>query len=172
VDTRGELVALRQHDLGGDVGRSLALAVGGEAPGRLIYAFETGDAKKDRVVASWAPDEQRPTLFRIPAGAGEPRAALWTDGDSAGLATDRGVVWFDDHEGKLAPLVMTRPDGPGQFYTTAQFFWYLIPHPKEAARSVLVGLKLPFNDIGDYAKNHAANRPIRVVKIDGTGLSK
>jgi hypothetical protein len=168
------LEVLRKYDLGGDVGRSLGLAVSG-TPGRLLYVFETVPdkvGKKDKAVIGLPlGDKAKHILYAFPASAGEPKGALWANGIAGGVATDRGVLWFDDDEGKFLPMFLTQSAG-GQYFGDERYFWYVVAHPKEPGKSGLVALSVPFNDFGEYLNSFAKNQPLRAVKIDGNGLSK
>jgi hypothetical protein len=165
---------VREFDLGGDVGRSLAIAAGG-TPGRLLYAFETRpdrSGKKDTAVVGLPPgDDAKPVTYQFPAAAvGEPKAATWVNGDVGGVATDRGVVWFDDHDRQFVPLVYTQPVGTGLYYGDEKNFWYVIPHAT-ATKSAVVAVSGDFNERADFQKNYP-NLPLRTLRIDTTGLAK
>jgi hypothetical protein len=166
---------VQKYDLGGDVYRSMGIAVLG-TPGRIVYACEArADGKKDVVVIGLpAGMGAKPTaVYRFPtAAAGEPRAALWAGDNFAGVATDRGVLWFDDHDKKFLPMLVTQPGSAGQYFGDDKFFWYVIPHPKEEGKSVLAALPMPLDAFENYAKKFTANQPLTVAKIDAKGLSK
>jgi hypothetical protein len=167
-----ELEVLRKYDLGGDVGRSIALAVHG-TPGRLLYVFETAPdraGKKEKAILGLPlGDEAKPVFYKFPDAAGEPKAALWAN-EAGGVVVDRGVLWFNDDEGKFLPLLLTQPPAGGQYFGDEKYFWYLIPHPKEATKSALVALVVPFADFAQYQKN-SLNQPLRAAKIDHNGLA-
>jgi hypothetical protein len=170
----GRLEEVRKHDLGGDVVRSLGVAASG-TPGRLLYAFETTTpaGKKETVVLGLPPgDDAEAIHYRFPAAAGEPRAALWANGDAGGVVTDGGVVWFrDGDEGKFRPLVYTQAGADAQYFGGPQFFWYVIPHPTAAARSLVVAVTGDFEARTEYQKSFPS-QPLRAVRLDTRGLSK
>jgi len=173
VKSAPELQVLRKYDLEGDVSRSFGLAVSG-TPGRLLYAFEVDRAgKKEKAVLGLAPDEAaKHVIYRWPDGLGDPKGTFWANGTGAGVATDRGVLWFDDDEGKFLPLVLTQPATTGLYYGDERYFWYLIPHPKVPAQSALVALPLPFDAATEYRKAFPANQPLRATRISANGLEK
>ena len=147
----------------------------GDTPGRLLYVFETApdkSGKKDTAVLGLPlGDDANPVFYQFPSGAvGEPKSALWVNGDIGGVATDRGVVWFDDHEGKFLPLVFTQPATPGSYFGDEKYFWYVIPHTV-ASKSVVVAITSDFNDRADFQKSYP-NQPLRTVRLDSAGLSK
>jgi hypothetical protein len=164
---------LRKYDLMGDVSRSFGLAVSG-TPGRLLYAFEADKAgKKEKVVLGLGLGEAAEhVLYRWPDGIGDPKGVLWATGSLGGVMLDRGVLWFDDDEGKFQPLLVTQPAAGGQFFGDERFFWYLVPHPKMPNKSVLAALSAPFDDFTEYRKAFPANQPLRATRIDENGLSK
>ena len=167
------LEVLRKHDLDGDVGRSLGLAVSG---GRVLYAFETAPdkaGKKDKAVLRLPfGDKQKHVVHPIPATAGDPKGAVWANETTGGLILERGVLWFDDDEGKFVPLVVAQPAGAALYYGDDKLFWYVVPDPKAATKSVLVALSVEFNDRADFQGNYPANKPLRTVRLDANGLAK
>ncbi len=127
------------HDLGGDVPTSHALAMSGSGP--LLYVFETGGDKKERVVRlintrgvskSW----------RWPDAAGFPTGAAWVDGQKAVVSTSRGgILWFELTENNFYPQgFAVPPNNKGLHATNDVNHWYLIPHPSDAARCGLLQL--------------------------------
>src|SRR5262249_309238 len=132
IEAKSELTVTRTHDLGGEVARSITLAASG-TPGRLLYVFEQAADKsgKKEIVVLCVPlgDDKKRRMFSWPsAAAGDPKTALWTYGDVAGVATDRGVVFFDDHEANFKPLVFAAPAaGTGLYYGDEKHVWYVIP---------------------------------------------
>ncbi|QJW97070.1 hypothetical protein FTUN_4634 [Frigoriglobus tundricola] len=173
VRSAPELPVLRKYDLEGDVSRSFGLAVSG-TPGRVLYAFEVDKAgKKEKAVLGVAVEEAaKHVIYRWPDGLGDPKGTFWANGTGAGVATDRGVLWFDDDEGKFLPLVLTQPATTGLYAGDERYFWYLIPHPTVPTRSALRALPLPFNDATEYRKAFPANQPLRATRISATGLEK
>ena len=169
------LEVVRKFDLEGDVGRSLGLAVSG-TPGRLLYAFETAPdkaGKKEKAVLGLPlGDTAKHVLHPIPATAGEPKGALWANETTGGVILERGVLLFDDDEGKFVPLVVAQAAGPALYYGDEKFFWYVVPDPKAATKSVLVALSVEFNDRADFQGNYPANKPLRTVRLDANGLAK
>lgn len=177
IQPKSDLEVVRTYDLGGNVGRSLGLAAGG-TPGRLLYVFETvpdKTGKKDlAVMAVPLGANAKHVFFQFPSAAvGEPKGAFWANGDTAGVATDRGVVWFYDHpdENKFQPLVFAAPPtGAGLYFGDEKHFWYVIPHTTMPTKSVVVAVSADFNDRSEYWKNFPGQ--LRTVRIDSTGLSK
>ena len=166
------LEVVRKHDLDGDVGRSLGLAVSG---GRVLYAFETADkaGKKEKAVIRLPyGDNPKHVLHSIPATAGELKGALWSNETTGGVVLEKGVLWFDDEEGKFLPLVVSQPAGAALYHGDDKLFWYVVPDPKVATKSVLVGLSVEFNDRADFQGNYPANKPLRTVRLDANGLAK
>jgi hypothetical protein len=165
------LERLREYDLG-DVARSIALAVHG-TPGRLLYVFETvpekAGKKEKAILGLPLGDGAKPIIFKFPDAVGEPKAALWAN-EAGGVVVDRGVVWFNDDENRFLPLLFTQPPAGGQYAGDEKYFWYAIPHPKEATKSVVVGLAVPFADFAKYQKNYPS-QPLRAAKIDHNGLA-
>ncbi|MFM8270884.1 MAG: hypothetical protein ACKODX_00900 [Gemmata sp.] len=165
------LERLRAHDLGGDV-RALAVAASG-SPGRLLFAFETDTkGKKDRYLAYYsAGPADKPTFTLWSPGAGTPTGAFWVDDTSAGVATESGVVWFDEEMDRFGPLVVTRPVGASGVYTGAKtMFWYAVARPTNPAQSVVVPLPFRLGDAAEYRREAATK--LRVVRIDPNGLLK
>jgi hypothetical protein len=89
------------------------------------------------------------------------------------VVTDRGVVWFDDHDGKFLPLVVAQPPAGGAVYFgDEKNFWYAVPHPTAAAaKSALVVVSGEFNDRAEFQKSYP-NQPLRTVRLDSAGISK
>jgi hypothetical protein len=169
------LEVLRKFDLGGDVGRSMGVAVSG-TPGRILFAFETNDnGKKDKVVAMLPLDDKGkgPQFFAFPTGGAgtDGKGAVFAGSELAGAITEKGAVWFDDDEGKIVPLMATVPTAGAQFYGSADNIWYAIPHPKQPAKTVLVAISGELNDREDLKKNFAANKPLAALRVDVEGAS-
>jgi WD40 repeat protein len=168
-----ELEVVRKHDLGGEVGQSLAIAASG-APGRLLYAFETDvKGKKDRAVFCLPLGANaKPIVYAWPVVAGTPKSAFWANGTAAGVACDRGVMWFDDDENNFTPLIVTSPPAGLLAFSDDKAFWYVVPHPSKPMQSVLVTLSVPFDGFLDYRRNFGANQPLRALRVDSNGLAK
>ena len=167
---------LRTHDLGGDVARSFALAASG-TPGHFLYVFQSAPnkaGKQDTVAMVLPPgDSAKPATYRFPSdSAGSPKGALWAGDDFGGVVTDRGVLWFGESDKVLEPLVMTQSEAGGEYFGDAQLFWYVIPKPKDEKKSLLVALPTPFDSFAEWQKEFPANRPLRAVKLDASGLLK
>jgi hypothetical protein len=69
-------------------------------------------------------------------------------------------------------MLFAQPPGAAHYFGDEKSFWYVIPHPKEETKSVLVALSMPFEGFVGYGKNFASSQPLRAVKIDAKGLSK
>jgi hypothetical protein len=169
------LEVVRKLDLGGDVGRSMGVAVSG-TPGRILYTFETNDGgKKDKVVAMLALDDKGkgPQFFAFPTGAAgtDGKGAVFAGGELGGALTDKGAVWFDDDEGKIVPLMATVPTASAQFYGSGDNIWYAIPDPKMPAKTVLAAISAELNDREDLKKNFGANKPLTALRVDAEGAS-
>jgi hypothetical protein len=176
IEGKTNLDVVRKYELDGDVGRSIALAAGG-TPGRLLYVFETipdkAGKKETAVLGLPLGDAANHVLYQLPPAAGEPKGALWVNGDVGGVVTDKGVAWFDDHEGKFLPLMFAQPPaGGGLYFGDEKDFWYVVPHPTmPAAKSVVVAVSGDFNDRAEFQNNYP-NKPLRTVRLDSAGLSK
>jgi hypothetical protein len=90
--------------------------------------------------------------------------------DIGGVATERGVVWFDDHEGTFLPLVFTQPPGPALYFSDERHFWYVIPQSGAPGKSVVIAIRGDFNDRAEFQQN--PNQPIQSVRLDTIGLLK
>src|SRR5579883_1730121 len=168
------LEVVRQFDLGGDVRNSLGLDLSG-TPGRILYTFDTIEEKPGQsttvIVGVPLGENAKPIIYRSPA-IGAISGALWAGEMFGGVVAGSGVLWFDDDEGKFRPLVMTRPTNGASYAGGTGHFWYVIPHPKEMTKNVLVGLSLPFADFPEYLKRYEGGQPLRSVVIDSNGLAK
>ncbi len=176
IAAKPDLSVLRKYDLDGDVEESKALAASG-TPGRLLYVFTTIPDKMNRqervILGLPLGDAAKPVTYHFPAGmVGEPKSAIWAGEEFGGVATERGVIWFDDHEGKFAPLVMTQVPTAGLYFSGQNHFWYTVPHAKDENKCTLIGLSMPFNSFAEFQKSGGSNRPIRSVQIDHRGLAK
>lgn len=168
------LDVVRKLDLGGDVGRSMGIAVSG-TPGRIFYAFETNDnGKKDKAVAVLPLDDKGkgPQFFAFPTGAAgtDGKGAVFAGGALAGAITEKGAVWFDDEEGKVVPLMATVPVANAQFYGTDLHFWYVIPDPKAPAKSAFVAVSTDLNK-REELKTNFPTKPLAALRIDAEGAS-
>ncbi|MBN9517286.1 hypothetical protein J0H58_02020 [bacterium] len=171
VDTAGTVAGTEAEDLGGDVGRSLALAV--SAGGKVLYAFETdADGKREKVLMQLASGTRGPAS-RWPADAGEPVAAAWAGDNVASLATSQGAaVWFDA-DGGFNPIAVARTPDDKAVHAVAgtDNHWSLLPAPGDAKGSVVVELALPPQGVGDPL-TPAARRPTASLVLDLKGLSQ
>ncbi len=171
VDTAGAVTGTEAEDLGGDVGRSLALAV--SPGGKVLYAFETDvDGKREKAVMQLAGGNRSPA-FRWPADAGEPVAAAWAGDNVASLATSQGAaVWFDA-DGGFNPIAVARTPDDKAVHVVAgtDNHWSLLPSPGDAKASVVVELALPPQGVGDPL-TPAARRPMASLVLDLKGLSQ
>jgi hypothetical protein len=136
--------------------------------------FETvpdKSGKKDKAVLGLSLGDKKQVLHPLPAALGEPKGALWSNATSGGVIMDRGVLWFDDDEGKFQPLVSTQTPGPALCYGDEKLFWFVIDRPKAPGKSVLVALSVEFNDRASFQESYPG-KPLRAVRIDHNGLSK
>lgn len=171
VDTAGAVAGAEVDDLGGDVGRSLALGM--SPAGKVLYAFETdADGKRERAVMQLAGGSRSPAL-RWPADAGEPVAAAWAGDTVASLATSQGAaVWFDA-DGGFNPIAVARTPDDKAVHAVAgtDSHWSLLPSPADPKGSVAVELALPPQGVGDPL-TPAARRPVAALVLDLKGLSQ
>ncbi|MCS6866110.1 MAG: hypothetical protein RMJ56_04755 [Gemmataceae bacterium] len=115
----------------------------------------------------------QPVTYRFPSGmAGEAKSTFWASEAFGGVATENAVLWFDDHEGRFVPLVVTQVPTTGLYFGGPNHFWYALPHAKEENKCTLIGLPMPFNSFAEFQKSSGSNRPVRTVQIDSRGLSK
>lgn len=169
VATVGPVGGSPLGELGGDVGRSLALAV--SPSGKVIYGFETdADGKKDQALALLGGGA--PKIVRLPADAGEPVAAGWC-ADVAGAVWTKGgcAACFVAEEGAFAVgvLVLT-PEGKG-VHAAADNHWTLYALPGDGKRCAAVEIGLPPDGIGDQLIP-ADRRPPATVVLGTEGLSQ
>lgn len=157
------------EDLGGDVGRSLALAV--SPGGKLLYAFETdADGKKEKAVMMLA-EGSRSLALRWPADAGEPVSAGWAGDNVATLATNQGAaVWFDA-DGGFNPLAIARTPDDKAAHAATESYWSLLPVAGNPKACVAVETALPPQGIGDPL-TPANRRPVASLLLDQKGLSQ
>lgn len=157
-------------DLGGDVGKSLALAM--SPSGRVVYAFETDDnGKKEKAVVDLS-EGKLGKVLRWPAEAGEPVAAGWVGDAVAAVATSQGaVVWFDGDGGGFNPLGVARTPEDKGLHAAGDYHWSLLPAAGDAKRCVAVSLALPPAGVGDPL-TPAARRPVASLVLDLKGLSQ
>jgi hypothetical protein len=172
VSTLAPLSLSWKLPLQGEVGRSFGLSVAG-TPGRIAYAFETdADKKKDRAILFCMPNND-PTVFRWQDSAGEPVSVSWAGTEFAVVGTTRGVVWFEyDSEGKnFTPLAMAQvPNDKGFHETTERAHWYLIPNPKDPAKSLMLELATPIADLIEFRNAAAAKQQLETLRLDDNGL--
>jgi hypothetical protein len=169
VATAGAVAGTPVEDLGGDVGRSLALAV---APsGRVVYAFETdADGKKERAVAFLRGGLKGPAQ-RWPADAAEPAAAAWCGEEVVALAAGNGAVaWFDAEHG-YALMGLARPPEDKGLHAALDTHWSLVPAAGDPKRCVAVELRLPPDGLIDPV-NPGARPAAAAFLVDAKGLSK
>ena len=169
------LEVVRQSDLGGDVRNSLGLALSG-TPGRILYTFDTLADKTytstTAIVSLPLGDDPKPIFYRFPS-IGAAKGALWANESAGGVIAAGGVLLFDDSEnGKFLPQVMIRPVSGGLYYGDSTSLWYLIPHPKQPAKSMWLSLSLPFSGFTEFHQRFVDGKPLRSAMIDGNGLSK
>jgi predicted Zn finger-like uncharacterized protein len=171
ITTTNPLTSVRQVDLGGDVSRSLGVAVLG-TPGRIAFAFETGGTPKQQALMVSLPNE-KPTFFLWPAAAGEPTGVAWSGANFAIVATTRGAVWIEAADKQFTPLALAEvAGGRGLHAATESAHWYLVPQPKDANRSLLVELMLPPEGLLEFRAAAEARQPLETVRLDDKGLSK
>jgi hypothetical protein len=175
VNTAPPLDVVWKHDLEGEVGRSLGIAVAGN-PGRVTYVFETDDGKgkKDRAVMFCLP-KGTPEFHRWQDGAGEPRAVEWAGTDLAVISTARGAAWaeYDTESKRFVILALAEvPGGKGIHTTTERAHWYLIPNPTDATKTLFLELATPPSGLIDYRNTAEAKQPLFTVKLDDKGLSR
>ena len=151
----------------------LGLAVNG-TPGRLLYAFETSadSGRQKAVLCVPLGADAKHIIYRLPADLGEPKGALWSSETTGGIVVDRGVLWFSDEDDRVfLPMALTQPTALGQYFGDDRYFWYVVPHTAMAAKSILVPLSVPFDEFALYLENYP-KQPLRVLRIDGTGLAR
>ncbi|MFO0796707.1 MAG: hypothetical protein U0804_04465 [Gemmataceae bacterium] len=156
-------------ELGGDVGRSLALSV--SPAGRVVYAFETdADGKKEKAVAHMSEGKTGPIL-RWPADAPEPTAAWWAGDRVAAVSAGPGTaVVIDADEGfRVQGVVRAAEDKMASALTES--LWGLIPMAGDAKRCAAVEMGLPLPGGGDLI-GPASARPIGSLVLDLRGLSQ
>jgi hypothetical protein len=158
-------------ELGGDVGRSLGLAVSGN--GKLLYVFETAaDAKKEKAAAAIpAGGRGRTTILRWPEAVGEPTSAGWANEDIAVVGTDKGrAVWFELSEGRFLTLALLTPPGEVGLHTTGEAsHWAVLPDPALPGGSVLLEYPMPPDGILDLQEATMAGKPAPTLKLDPKG---
>jgi hypothetical protein len=178
VKTDATLTLLRDHKLGGDVGRSLGLAVE-TTPGKMMYVFETVSApkatRKDRAVMFLTGADAKPIYFRWPdAAVGEPTGALWMD-ESAAVVTAQGVVWFYvlKLDRSVSAMAYVQPKGGKAGYSSFEhFFWSVVPHPTNPAQSVALAISMPPDDWAVYVDRFAEGQALPTLRLDDKGLLK
>jgi hypothetical protein len=154
--------------LGGEVGRSFGISVVGN-PGRIAYVFETdADKKKERALLFCLPNKT-PVIYRWQDTAGVPLSVNWSGTELIVVGTGKGVVWFEyDTEQKVfQPLAMAEHPGDVSIHeATERTHWYVIPMPKDTAKSMLVGIATPIADSFDLR----SKRPLETLRLDEKGL--
>ncbi|HEV3386915.1 MAG TPA: hypothetical protein VG097_19010 [Gemmata sp.] len=159
--------------IGGEPGRSFGISVAG-SPGRIAYAFETdSDKKKERAILFCLPGNTTPKIFRWQDSAGEPTSVNWIGTEFAVVGTTKGVVWFEyDTEGKnFTPLAMAVvPSDKGLHDATELAHWYLIPNPKDPAKSLMMAIVPPILGVEDFREQAAAKKPLETLRLDDKGL--
>jgi hypothetical protein len=158
--------------LGGEPGRSFGISVAG-TPGRIAYAFETdSDKKKERAILFCLPNGT-PKIFRWQDSAGEPTSVNWSGTELTVVGTSKGAVWFEyDGESKnFTPLAMALvPNDKGLHDATELAHWYLIPNPKDPAKSVMVAIASQIEGLDDFREQAAAKKPLETLRLDDKGL--
>jgi len=156
-------------ELGGDVGKSLALAA--SPSGRVVYAFETdADGKKERAVAHLSAGKLG-SVFRWPADAGEPTAASWSGDQSAAVTSGSGAgVVFDGEEGRFRPQAVVRAAGDKAAVAAADGgLWALQPATADGKQCVALEIALPLPPTGDV-DTPPDRRPVASMLLDLRGL--
>jgi hypothetical protein len=171
LPTTAPLAVAWKIDLKGEASRSLGIAVVG-VPGRVAYAFETDGPKKRERAVLFALPQGEPVLHRWPETAGEPTGIHWSGTNMAIVATTRGAVWVDSSEKSFLPVALAETPGGGLHAATESFHWYLIPRPGDAARSLLVSLSLPPQDLLEFRNAAQGRQPLATVRLDEQGLWK
>jgi hypothetical protein len=164
------VTVVSQVNLGGEVGGSLGLAVTG-TPGKVIYLFETGGERSERVVLAATPGGDKVTAYRWPAAAGEPVSTGWANDQLAVVGTASGsAVWFDFEEGNFLPLAVVRVPGDRAAHAAGlSSHWYLV---EEEGMSVLLELGMPPDGFIDYRNQAEARRPVFTLRLDAKGLHR
>lgn len=171
IATTAPLKRVQQVELGGEVIRSLGVAVVG-TPGRIAYAFETGTDTRQQAVFLSLPN-QKPTVFLWPATAGEPTGLHWSGTNFAIVSTTRGAVWIEAADKQFTPLALGEvAGGQGLHAATESGHWYLVPQPGDPNRSVLVELTMPLEGLLEFRAAAEARQPLETVRLDDKGLSK
>jgi hypothetical protein len=166
VSTAGSVGGGPAAELGGDVGRSLALAASPE--GRVVYAFETdADGKKEQAVIGLH-DGKKSKAVRLPADAGEPVAAAWCGDATASVATKTGAaVWFDaENDGFTAQVLVRAPDDKA-VHAGGDTHWTLFPLPSDPKRCAAVEVAPPPGGIGGEIGGGRPPPATVVVKTEG-----
>jgi len=171
VSLTAPLSVATKLELPGEAERSLGIAAVG-VPGRIAYAFEAGDGKKERGVAFAMPGE-RLIHFRWPDGAGEPTGIHWAGTGMAVIGTARGAVWVEAADGTFQPLALAEvAGGRSLHHATESIHWYLMPSPADKSQSLLLALGLPPQGFLDFRNAAISRQPLFTVRLDEKGLSK
>lgn len=159
-------------DLGGDVGRSLGLAV--SSNGKLLYVFETApearaDGKKEKVVVG-VPVAGRgpPNFVRWPDGVGDPESVGWANDEIAVAGTDKGrAFWFELTEGRFVTLAVLAPPGELAKHATGDAdHWALLPDPALPGRAVLLEFQMPPDGYLELQEATQGGKPAPTLKLD------
>ena len=89
------------------------------------------------------------------------------------VATTRGAVWVESAEMTFLPVALAEvPGGKSIHSATESFHWYLKPHPGDTAKSLLIALTLPPQDLIEFRNAALKKQPLYSVRIDEKGLWK
>jgi hypothetical protein len=167
------LTPLAQIPLGGDVHRSLAIAVEGE---RIVYVLETGDAsqRERAILLTTHQGAAAHRLLRWPRDVGEPTAAAWSEA-TAVISTTRGGLLLEYDEGNLVPFayVYAANNAPPFLATQGSYLWYLLPDPDQPqTQTVAASLLLPPEQYTQWAELFANKQPLPRLLLTPEGLKK
>ena len=85
--------------------------------------------------------KEPPIIYRWPEEAGEPTGIHWSGTNMAVVATTRGAVWVESAEKTFLPVALAEVAGGNSLHrATESFHWYLMPHPDDKARCLLLAL--------------------------------
>lgn len=170
-----QLTRIAQVTLGGEVQRSLAVAVEGE---RLLYVFETGDASQRERAILFSTHKGRDSfrLLRWPRDIGEPLYACWSE-STALIATSRGGLLLQHDEGNLVPFAFVQTDSGTNatspwLTTRGSYLWYLLPDPTDTQGTLACSLVLPPDDYTQFAERFSGNQPLPRLLLTAEGLKK
>lgn len=160
------------YELGGGVGRSLALAGVGD---RVLYAIETdADNKKEKAVMYLS--RERPAQFyRWPEKEkpGDPESASWSGDRFASVGTTAGTaMWFEVDEGTVRPVALVRAPTDKAVHAVSEYHYLsLFADPSDPKRSTFVKYSLPLQGLADLT-SPTAKRPVPTLRVDAKGLAK